>query len=329
MPPWFDHWYQQQLRVVHQKLNDPEESGFWLDNQLKEAGPPPSDPTSWQQQMEQAIISLPDTHSEESLPEGWETITSSDQNSIKEIFAGRSPFLQVSAGEALETLLSPCLSGQSLKGEKALWIWQYLLGRIGMAEENLMRHWVDAEEENLQAFEERYELYDQLCRIPGTISIDTDSIWQACFPNSISQVSKKTASRRTKSLMIGTMIVSMIAALSAVLWVTDPTSESVRLSESLTAQMLDGDSPIELERNQLTFIGEVKLRVAVKDSIRMLGGLVIFDPGIYVVRLDGDEAGHFVVFDGHLKAFLDEEVFVLEKGMSLEKKSGYWLKEWD
>lgn len=329
MSPWFDHWYHQQLLAVHQKLKDPEESGFWLDDLLKKAGPPPSDSTSWKQQIEQVISGLPESNEAKSLPQGWETISQSDQDAIKEVFAGVSSLQEVKEGEALENLLSSLLSGKSLRGEKALWIWQYLLGRIGMAEENLMRHWVDAEEENLQAFEERYELHEQIRRIPGTIYIDTTSVWNTCYPNIPVEISKSPLSKHARFLIITIMILSIIAAFSAVAWVNEPAGEIVHLSETLTAEMLEGNSQILLERNQLTFSGLAKLMVEVKDSIRMLGGLVIFDPGVYLVRLENDRKGEFLIESGYLKAFLGEEVFVLEEGMSLEKKAGYWLKEWE
>lgn len=329
MPPWFDHWYHQQLLAVHQKLKDPEESTFWLNDQLKKAGPPPPNPANWKQYIAEAINILSAVHPQEELPDKWEELSSSDQHHIKDIFVGNRPLSNVREGEELEVLLSPLLSGTSLQGEKALWVWQYLLGRIGMTEENLMRHWVDAEEENLQAFEDRYELHDQICRIPGTISIDPQHVWQSCFPNNISTASEKPTSRRTRHLMIGILIVSMIAAFSAVMWVDRPEGDTVTLSESLTAQMLAGNSPIVLERNQLTFIGEARLTVEVKDSIRMLGGLVIFDPGVYLVELDSEQKGSFFIESGQLKAFLGEEVFVVEEGMVLENDSGYWLKEWE
>lgn len=329
MPPWFDHWYRQQLLTVHQKLKDPEESGFWLDDLLKKTGPPPSDSTSWKQQIEEVIGGLPTPDEDDELPEGWETLSQSDQNAIKQAFSGISPLQQIEEGEALEKLLSSLFSGKSLAGEKALWMWQYLLGRIGMAEENLMRHWVDAEEENLQAFEERYELHDQIRRIPGTIFIDTVSAWNACYPDIQVTTPKKPLSKRAKILIVAAMVVSMIAGFSAVVWVNESEGETVRLSESLTAQMLDGKSPILMERNQLTFSGMVELMVEVKDSIRMLGGLVIFDPGVYLVELENDRKGEFLIESGHLKAFLGEEIFVLEEGMRLKNQSGVWLKEWE
>lgn len=329
MPPWFDHWYRQQLFAVHHKLNDPEESRFWLDNQLKESGLPPIDPALWQQQIKATIVALPHKTATESLPEGWEVLSSSDQRKITEIFSGKSPLQQIQEGEALETLLSPFLSNKPLQGEKALWIWQYLLGHIGMAEENLMRHWVDAEEENLEAFEERYGLHEQVSRIPGTASVDTASVWQACYPDAPSQASHKSPGSRTRLLVVATIIISMIMTFSLVDWENHEEGEPVTLSESLSAQMLEADSPINLERNQLTYTGKARLKVEVKDSIRMLGGLVIFDPGVYLVKLKSDQEGSFLIESGYLKAFLGEEIFVLEEGMSLENSSGFWIKAWE
>jgi len=329
MPPWFDHWYHQQLLSVHQKLKDPEESGFWLDNLLKKTGPPPAEPTSWKQQIELKISGLPEPDLEEKLPKDWESLSLSDQNTIKEVFAGLSPLLNVKEGEAFENLISPLLPGKSLTGEKALWVWQYFLGGIGLAEENLMRHWVDAEEENLEVFEERFELHDQISRIPGTISVDAVSVWQACYPKIPVHAPKKPLGKRSKILITGIFLLVIAIAFLAVKWVNYSEPETLRLSESLTAQMLDGNSPILLKRNELRFVGEVKLIVGIKDSIRMLGGLVIFDPGEYLIRLEEGLKGKFLIKSGHLKAFLEEEVFVLEEGMSLEKKAGYWLKEWE
>lgn len=329
MPPWFDHWYHQQLLAVHQKLKDPDESGYWLDDLLKKAGAPPSDPDFWKQQIEQTIKGLPASNSEESLPHGWEKISLSDQNTIKAVFAGISPLQLINQGEALENLLSPLLSGRLLTGKEALWVWQYLLEQIGMAEENLMRHWVDAEEKNLQAFEERFELHDQIRRIPGTISVEPADVWHACYPDTSTKPAHRPLGKRTKILMLVTMIFSVVAAFSAVLWVRDAKGETIHLTNSLSAQMLDGHSSILMERNQLSFNGEVKLMVGIKDSIRMLGGLVIFDPGVYLVRLEEENRGTFSIESGHLKAFLGEEVFVLEEGMVLENESGFWLKEWE
>lgn len=329
MPPWFDHWYHQQLLSVHQKLKDPEESRFWLDELLKKAGPPPSEPEVWRQQVEKAIGQLSEINQAEALPNGWETIPLSDQQAIKSVFAGLSPLQTVKEGEGFENLISPLLAGTSLAGEKALWIWQYLLGRIGMAEENLMRHWVDAEEENLEAFEDRYELHDKISRIPGTIFVDSSIVWNTCYPDLPPEVSRKSTSKLAKRLMVGALVISMIAAFSIVQFVSDDKGERVQLSESLTAIMSDEKSPVQLERNQLTFKGEAKLMVEVKDSIRMLGGLVIFDPGVYLIRLEDDRTGEFMIESGSLKAFLEEEVFVVEEGMILEKEAGYWLKKWE
>lgn len=329
MSPWFDQWYRQQLSSLHEKLKDPEEVGFWMMNRLQQAGPPPAHAGPWRQAIEEAIASISPSPSQEKSPAGWDNLPPADQEKIKHFFAKPKQLKHHEDGEILEHLLNPLISGGTLGGEKALWIWQYLLGEIGLAEENLMRHWVDAEQENLEAFEERYELHEQIKRIPGTLVIDAESAWRASFPDALSIVPDTAPRLIGKPWLVGALLLVTIAAIAMVIKMKKPEKESVSLSKYLSVLVSPENKDIALRRNRLDFTGEVQLTVGVKDSIRMLGGVVIFDPGIYHIALNEELSGYFIVSEGHMKAFLGEEVFVLESGMKLEKESGSWCKSWE
>lgn len=323
MPPWFESWYSDILKEVHRKLGDPDVSISWLQDQLKVLGQPGAVTDTWKKQLDTQLNNLPEPPAY-SQPEGWETLVGNQQ--LIQLLQGTKPIQREEDAALIESSLATLHEGQVLSGNQAVLVWNYLLGTISQQDEHQLRHWVDAEPDHLAAFEQRFELWDQLRTLPALIQPDPKAAWEGAF-GEMAEIPESSANSSFSkwAILIG-MIIGLVAVLGMFAWIQETETIPFELTDSMTGAVLEGEEVPELSGQELRFEGLIQLLTEKQDSIRIFGGLLVLQPGVYQILKDGQRQSVFVR-EGSVKAFLGEEILAIDAGVILRKENEVWLKE--
>lgn len=323
MPPWFESWYLDILKEVHRKLGDPEVSISWLQDQLKVAGQPGAVTDSWKKQVDAQLTNLPEPPAY-SQPEGWESLIQNE--ALTQLLKGIKPIKTSHEAQLIEASLDSFHEGQALSEGQAFLVWNYLLGTITPQDEHQLRHWVDAEPEHLAAFEQRFELWDQLRALPALIHSDPKTAWEGAFGGVAETPESTSGTSWSRAAILVGMIIGLVVVLGMFVWMRQSDSIPFELSETMKGVVLEGEQIPELSGQKLEVQGVIQLLMEDQDSLQMFGGLIVLQSGVYQIHQDGSQQS-ISVQEGELKAFLEEEILMVGAGFRLRKQQGVWLKE--
>ncbi len=308
------------LNEVHQKLRDPEESRRWLGEALEAfQGKGEAD---LQHEIGKGIEALPEQPAPEP-PEGWERLSEQQQAFILNTINGHQALSSEADGQQLESATARLLKGELLRSPYALWVWQVLLRRADLAEENQVRHWVDAEERNLKAFEARYELWETLRTMPGTMVADPEEAWK--YLEKPENLPPRKPLRKQRLYFLVPLILSAVLTCWGVHWYISAEGDPVAISSNIVAIPVGVRSEAGMEGKSWQINGRVDLLVNQTDSLSLWESQIQFFKGEY--RLEASE-DHWqaTVISGKLLLTTPRERFRMLPGEILSRHKENWYK---
>lgn len=320
MPPWFESWYLTIAKEVHYKLGDPALALEWLQTHMTMTGQPGEPPDHWQDAIRHDLDQVPEPPLHH-IPDHWNDIVKDDR--VMNLLRGDEKLLTTKEATSIEFILSPLLQEQILPGPQALLVWKYFTGNMSSQEDHQLRHWVDAEPDHLEAFEKRFDLWDQLKSLPGMIQLDPARAWNKAYGLSI--VPPEHSRRRSWRIPV-ILAGLLIGAIGLFSWTRDSQPVLVELSDTISGQLMSGDKIPSLIGNILEVEGSFQMLIAKTDSLMVFDGEIVFQPGLYHLHQSEYDCAIFVE-KGSLTAFLGAEIFTAGAGITLRKQHDIWLKE--
>ena len=327
MPPWFAPWYDTLIRELHAHIADPDRTVERASEAMMQVGMPGREVGKWQKQVEERCYTEGSSPTSPlSYPDRWNDLTAEVQEQLRSLRSGQRQVQTEAHGAAIEQWVQPLLMTDKLSGRNALWIWQYLAGTIGLAEENNMRHWVDAEEENLLAFEARYELWDQLGSMPGAIVPQPELAWASLFA-SHSPIDNPPRKYSFKRWLIGASAIGLALLLGFLITDTKVTYQDAPESFTSNMNVFLGDNVLQYnwDGESIRLNGSVRLELQNTEIVKIEEASLTLAAGQYL--MSHSDQWQLAVITGSAMLETDQERFVLLPGEVAWQSAGRWLKK--
>lgn len=336
MPDWFSSWYSDQLHALHEKLEDADWAHDVLQEAMETAGSVLGREKEWKTTVQARIAEIDDSQQRTPSPlTGWEAIPAETKEQIKAFRLGQWQPMTEGDATRIEQWLSPLLSDSpsnpnSLQKEVFLRLWRFLAGLSTPEEENQIRHWADAREDHLDAFEKRYAIWEGLGALPGWILPNPKAAWEGLDFAMPENLSPTRASKPWWTIKIAVLTL-VLGTASWGIWTWASGSDADIMAaeplESWVAIQVGGERAHHVwEDGQLCFEGEFQLQVHASGMFRIGKATLTFEPGMY--RLAGSDRGNWSMeaSEGRIRYSSGYELFLISPGTKLEHVRGTSFK---